>query len=235
MNIIIFQTTPDLFYDYSLSRGERKSRSNYLSRPQRIVPGWGLNRAGKGGRGRKRGKERAYILFLRAARGRAAWWRPICDAGNSTPPEISSTFGGLFPIYVCARGGRCTCSPDAGRTYLPCTIARLHIGRDAQHVITRAESKKTSASRPANRRSRANESEPARPMAGPTYTAPACVARCNPRSYVAEPSQGCGALRSGTRAPHDIGVERGIIGEVLRRDFSTDNVSCVNLSKLLMP
>lgn len=58
---------------------------------------------------------------------------------------------------------------DIGKTYLPCTIARLHISRDAQHVITRAESKKTIASRPANRRSRANESEPTRPMAGPRY------------------------------------------------------------------
>ena len=60
---------------------------------------------------------------------------------------------------------------DIGKTYLPCTIARLHISRDAQHVITRAESKKTIASRPANRRSRANESEPTRPMAGPRHAA----------------------------------------------------------------
>lgn len=83
-----------------------------------------------------------------------------------------------------ACGGRCTCR-QTGETYLPCTIARLHISRDAQHVITRAESKKTIASRPANRRSRANESEPTRPMAGPGR-APG-EPGCNPRGDAAEP------------------------------------------------
>lgn len=83
---------------------------------------------------------------------------------------------GIFQLGVRVRGrGVCVIGAavvddahaDTGKTYLPCTIARLHISRDAQHVITRAESKKTIASRPANRRSRANESEPTRPMAGP--------------------------------------------------------------------
>lgn len=104
--------------------------------------------------------------------------------------ELSSRFSGPLPVRVSVHetrrecGGRCTCR-QTGETYLPCTIARLHISRDAQHVITRAESKKTIASRPANRRSRANESEPTRPMARPRR-APGEPAR-NPRGDAAEP------------------------------------------------
>lgn len=147
-----------IFFTITPSYRTRKSRSNNLAALERSCLAGG-----------DRGK-RAYISF-RAARGRAAWWRPICDASNSTPPVVSSTFSGLLPIYVCVRGRRCTCSRRGQNlNYLPCTIARLHIGRDAQHVITRVESKKTSASQPANRRSRANESEPTRPMAVLTYT-----------------------------------------------------------------
>jgi len=97
--------------------GKRKFRSDCLAAPSKdrffLLDGGvggreGGRRRGGGlsGRGRKGGREgeeeRAYITCW-AARGRAAWWRPICDAGNSTPPEISSTFGELLPIYVCAR------------------------------------------------------------------------------------------------------------------------------------
>jgi len=55
---------------------QRKSRSNYLAALEEsfLVEGE-----------RRREKGRRYPFEL--ARGRAAWWRPICDASNSTPPR----------------------------------------------------------------------------------------------------------------------------------------------------
>lgn len=96
--------------------------------------------------------------YLRALAGRFLYVRAHTNSSGIVRVACTDMF--IAPVVDDAHA-------DTGKTYLPCTIARLHISRDAQHVITRAESKKTIASRPANRRSRANESEPTRPMAGP--------------------------------------------------------------------
>lgn len=62
------------------------------------------------------------------------------------------------------------------------------------------ESKKTNALRSANRHSRANESEPARPMVESAYTAPAYMPDVTPAAMSRGTGQGCGALRSGLSA-----------------------------------
>lgn len=49
-------------------------------------------------------------IYIPSSCSQAAWWRPICVAGNSAllsrylPPSTDCF------LYTCARGGRCTCS-----------------------------------------------------------------------------------------------------------------------------